>query len=117
MSKFLIKFGKHKGEDISEVPLDYLQWVSSNMEGALRDASVKEIERRGEKAPRRKPVSVEKGIVDIDKALKRILAKLSGIEKALNIDNPYEHKSEPAQDPDPDVSGDFGSKDDDSVPF
>lgn len=112
---YTVKFGKHKGSDISDVPTEYLQWAAANMEGSFAGVCAKELESRGDTPPEKKPVSVEGGIVEIDRALKRILAKLSGIEKALNISNPYEQKPDPA--PEPAVSGEFGSIDDDALPF
>jgi uncharacterized protein (DUF3820 family) len=48
-------FGKHKGEDLEDIPTSYLQWVAENVEG--REALITEVElqltmREGAGAPR-----------------------------------------------------------------
>lgn len=46
-SGYIIRFGNHKGDDISDVPLHYLKWCIKNLEnnGFVKEAE-KEVERR-----------------------------------------------------------------------
>jgi len=44
-----LKFGKHKGEDIMDIPIDYLKWFEeniSNLSDPEREEINHEIERR-----------------------------------------------------------------------
>jgi hypothetical protein len=43
----ILYFGKHKGEDITDVPSDYLHWLSTNHEDAeIAEAAEEEYQRR-----------------------------------------------------------------------
>lgn len=47
----VINFGKHKDEEIADIPTDYLKWVLAevkNISDALYDAIDKELEERHE---------------------------------------------------------------------
>ena len=35
-------WGKHKGEDVEDLPTDYLQWIAENVTGS--DALIREVE-------------------------------------------------------------------------
>ena len=48
---YTVKFGKHKGSDISDVPTEYLQWAAANMEGSFAGVCAKELESRGDTPP------------------------------------------------------------------
>lgn len=44
-------FGKHKGEDLEDLPTGYLQWLAENVEGRaelVREAELQITLRRGE---------------------------------------------------------------------
>lgn len=41
-----VEFGKYKGEKWENVPENYLRWVIDNLDGAEKDAAIKELEKR-----------------------------------------------------------------------
>lgn len=46
--KYKIKFGKHKGEQLQDLPTDYLQWLAENLESGKfnNDEVIKECEKQ-----------------------------------------------------------------------
>jgi exodeoxyribonuclease X len=52
-------FGKHKGQPLSEVPIDYIWWLNDkNLRDPLRSALNAELERRDSKKRKRKTAAV-----------------------------------------------------------
>ena len=46
-------YGKHSGEDMRDIPLEYLQWVADQWEqDDIREAAEEEIQRRWDENPR-----------------------------------------------------------------
>lgn len=42
----ILEFGKHKGQDISDVPLSYVQWLEENSKGPTQLMAQNELKRR-----------------------------------------------------------------------
>jgi Putative quorum-sensing-regulated virulence factor len=42
----IIEFGKHKGNDIMNVPSDYLYWMEENCKGTSQQMAMDELKRR-----------------------------------------------------------------------
>lgn len=107
-----MKFGKYKGQDVAEVPTDYLEWAAQNMEGGGRNFCIKELKKRGITEYEEKKDSQETHM------LKRIIAKLVNIEERLGIAEPRRKQEEEPEAPAVNKRLDFGSDlEEEGTPF